>query len=238
MKSKKGKYDTNPLDEDVATRAIEDWGAGRSGGETAEVKGATTDVGHTSNEGARQNVEAEMPTRRLPDQMEGSYPSVFIPPTYQTPPAFPPPLQTYQPPPVPYQPAAYLAQPFDQPPGDRQVAGIGLPQKWATILPYAPFHIGAVAAVIELFLIPRSEGRARFHAAQGLALQLAILAIGVLFSIVGMLSNSSLGSKLFSVAATIFLVISMIRVWRGEAHHIAPLTEPAKWLEEHIKPRK
>jgi len=40
------------------------------------------------------------------------------------------------------------------------------------------------------------------------------------------------------VAATIFLIISMVRVWRGEVHHIAALTEPAKWLDEHIKPRK
>ena len=236
MKSKKSKYDTNPLDEDVATRASDDWGAVRLGGQTEEVKGATRDVGRTANEAARQNVESEEPTRRLQDQMEGSYPSVFIPPT-SPPPTYPAP-QTYQPPPIPYQPAAYMAHPLAQPPGDRQVTGLGLPEKWTTILPYAPFYIGAVAAVLELFLIPRSEGRARFHAAQGLALQLAILGIGVLFSIVAILSDSSLGSKLFSLAATVFLIISMIRVWRGEAHHIAPLTEPAKWLEEHIKPRK
>src|SRR6185295_13963387 len=237
MKSKKSKYDTNPLDEDVAQRADDDWGAVHLGPQTEEVKGATRDVGRTANEAARQNVESEEPTRRLQDQTEGSYPSVFIPPTHATPPTYPAP-QTYQPPPIPYQPAAYMAHPLAQPPGERHVAGLGLPEKWTTILPYAPFHIGAVAAVIELFLIPRSEGRARFHAAQGLALQLAILAVGVLFSIVGLLTDSRIGSGLFSVAATIFLIISMVRVWRGEVHHIAALTEPAKWLDEHIKPRK
>jgi uncharacterized membrane protein len=238
MKPKKSKYDTNPLDEDVAQRADDDWGAVHLGPQTEEVKGATRDVGRTANEAARQNVESEEPTRRLQDQMEGSYPSVFIPPTYQPPPPVHPAPQIYQPPPIPYQPAAYAPNAFMTPPGDRNVAGLGLQEKWTTILPYAPFHIGAVAAVIELFLIPRSEGRARFHAAQGLALQLAILVVGVLFSIVGMLTDSRIGSGLVSVAATIFLIISMVRVWRGEVHHIAALTEPAKWLDEHIKPRK
>jgi uncharacterized membrane protein len=232
MKPKKSKYDTNPLDEDVVKRADDDWGATHSRPQTEEVKGATHDIGRTANEAARQHVESEVPTRKLQDQMEGSYPSVFIPPTFQTPP-------TYQPPPVPYQPDAYAPRPFfPQKPGERPVPGLGMPEKWTTILPYLPFHIGAVAAVIELFIIPRSEGRARFHAAQGLALHLAILVIGFLFSMVTLFTGSSIGSRLFSIAAFVFLVISMIRVWRGDAHHIAPLTEPAKWLDEHIKPRK
>jgi hypothetical protein len=29
----------------------------------------------------------------------------------------------------------------------------------------------------------------------------------------------------------------MIRVWKGEPHQIAPLTEPAKWFNDHIEPR-
>lgn len=239
MKPKKSKYDTNPLDGDVAQRADEDWGTARTGAPTEEVRGATRDVGRTANEAARRYVAAEEPTRKLEDPLAGSYPSVFIPPAHQHPPTYQN-APTYQPPPVQYQPApvAFVPRPLVQKPGDRQVPGIGLPEKWVGLLPYLPFHIGAVAAVIELFLIPRSEGRARFHAAQGLALQLAILAIGFLFGLVSMFTNSSIGSTLFSLAATVFLIISMVRVWKGEAHHIAPLTEPAKWLDEHIKPRK
>jgi hypothetical protein len=42
---------------------------------------------------------------------------------------------------------------------------------------------------------------------------------------------------LFKTAATVFLLISMIRVWRGEPHRIAPLTEPAQWFNQHIEPR-
>jgi hypothetical protein len=30
----------------------------------------------------------------------------------------------------------------------------------------------------------------------------------------------------------------MIRVWKGKPHHIAPLDELTKWLDEKIKPRK
>jgi uncharacterized membrane protein len=141
---------------------------------------------------------------------------------------------------VPYQPAqnVYAPPPVAQKPGERTVSGIGLPEKWALILPYCPFYLGAVAAVVELFLIPRNEVRARFHAAQGLALHLAIILIGFLFSGLRLVTDSSVGSNLFSLAAFVFLVISMIRVWRGEPHHIGPLSEAANWLDDRIKPRQ
>ena len=238
MKTKKSKYDTNPLEQDVVKRAEDDWGAVPSGSPTEEVRGATRDIGRTANEAARQFSHSEEPTRKLQDQTDGSYPSVFIPPVLQTPPTYQPPPVPYQAPQVPYQPAVYARGPLAPPSGDRPVRGLGLPEKWATLLPYIPFYIGAVAAAVELFVLPRTEGRARFHAAQGLALQLAIMAIGVLFGLVSIFTNSSVGSNLFKVASTIFLIISMVRVWQGKPHHIAPLTEPAKWLDEHIKPRK
>ena len=239
MKTKKSKYDTNPLEGDVGRRADENWGAPPSGAPTEEVKGgATRDIGRTTNEAARLNIDAEVPTRMLEDTLAGSYPSVFIPPTPKNPAIYQP-QPTYQPP-APYQPSrgVYVQPPVAQKPGERSVQGLGLPEKWATMLPYAPFHIGAVAAVIELFLIPRTETKARFHAAQGLALQIGMLAVGALFSIVSTLTDSSIGSSLFSAASLVFLIISMVRVWRGQPHHIAPLTEPAAWLNDHIKPRK
>ena len=106
------------------------------------------------------------------------------------------------------------------------------------ILPYVPFYVGAVAGIIELFLVPRSEIRTRFHAAQGLALQLTILIIGLLFNIIGNLTGSGFARTMFGLASFIFLVISIIRVWKGEEHHIAPLDEATKWLNERIEPRK
>lgn len=102
------------------------------------------------------------------------------------------------------------------------------------MLPYAP-AIGLVASLIELFLVPKTEPKVRFHASQALALHLAILVVQTLFSVVGAITDSSAGGSLFRAASVIFLIISMIRVWKGEPHYIAPLAEPAKWLEEKIK---
>jgi uncharacterized membrane protein len=105
------------------------------------------------------------------------------------------------------------------------------------ILPYAPFYIGVVVSLLELFLVPKKEMRVRFHASQGIALHIAILVVQTVFGIVGAITGTSVGGTLFKLAATVFLVISMIRVWKGQAHHIAPIAEPAQWFNEHIEPR-
>ena len=96
--------------------------------------------------------------------------------------------------------------------------------------------IGLVAGILELAMVPREETRTRFHAAQGLALQLAIVAVSVLFKFVTLASGSGFGAMLFGTAATIFLIVSMVRVWQGKPHHVAPLEEPARWLGEKIAP--
>lgn len=228
MEVKRSKYDTNPLDPDVARRAEEAWSEDENSPETGEVKGATTRVGPAdANETARRNVYSEAPTRTLDSKppLDSSYPSVFVPPTYA------PPANVYQPPQVPYRP------PVSQP-SARNVAGLGLPEKWAIILPYAPFYVGVVASIIELLLVPRKEVRVRAHAAQGMALQAAIIVINLLFGAVAAITGSNVGGTLFGIAAFVFLFISMIRVWKGETHRIAPLAEPAEWLNKHINPRQ
>ena len=105
------------------------------------------------------------------------------------------------------------------------------------MLPYAPW-IGIVASLVELFLASRREVRVRFHASQALALHIAILLISTVLGVVGAVSGSDFGKLIFQTAATVFLIISMIRVNRGEPHRIAPLAEPAQWFNEHIEPRK
>jgi uncharacterized membrane protein len=70
-----------------------------------------------------------------------------------------------------------------------------------------------------------------------LSLHIAILILSTLLKTIGSITGSHFGELLFSTAATIFLVISMFRVWRGEAHRIPPLAEPSKWFNEHIEPR-
>ncbi len=221
MEPKKGKYDTNPLDPDFVKNAEKAWGEGGSRSTTQPVQGATREVGSAPDD-ARANPYSEAPTRRYDKaSLEASYPSVFVPPTYS--------------PPAPYQAVPLAAPPTTQKPGSRTVAGIGLPEKWAMVLPYTPFYIGVVVSILELFLIPRSEAKARFHAAQGLALHVAILVLQTAFGVLSAITNSNAGSNVFKLAAFIFLLISMIRVAKGKPHHIGVLAEPAKWFNDHIE---
>jgi uncharacterized membrane protein len=245
MSDKRSKYDTDPLDPDFV-RQTEEFGRGAGARETAR----------TPNEQARLNPDADAPTRRIDDSLAQPYPSIFVPPV-QTPP-------TYQQP--PYQQPAYQEPPYRQPtyqqstaanlgrtapmagaphapqrpapPTSRPVAGLGIPENIAVVLPYVPFYIGVVGAIIELLLVPRAETRVRFHAAQGLALQLAMLAISLVLGFIGGLAGSRMGGTLFWFASFAFLIVSIIRVWKGETHHLAPLDEATSWLYERIEPRK
>jgi len=230
MHPKRSKYDTNPLDAEVAERAEEVWGQGEGGPSTEEFQGATSRVGPAGTDSPRSNIYSEAPTRRIdaPPSLDSSYPSVFVPPT-----------PTYSPPPAPYQPPVSQFQvPAAQKPTSRNVEGLGLPEKWAIVMPYAPFYVGVVASIIELILVPRKEVRVRAHAAQGLALHMAIIAIVMLFGGLALITGSSVGGSLFKLAAFIFLIISMVRVWKGATHRIAPLAELAAWLNKHSDPRK
>jgi uncharacterized membrane protein len=237
MDPKRSKYDTNPLDRDVADRATESFGS-ETGGVSDRV---TRTVGGAASQPARLDPESEAPTRRIDDGLAGSYPSVFIKPppqqstTYEPPRV--PPANIYQPPPGP-PPGIYQRPPLPVAPQSHTVSGLGVSEKWANLFPYIPGHIGAVAAVIELLLVPRSESRTRFHAAQGLALQIAILIVSVVLGVLTAITDNSVGSGLFRAASTVFLIVSMVRVFKGKAHHIAPLDDATRWLEEKIKPRK
>jgi uncharacterized membrane protein len=230
MPEKRSKYDTDPLDPDFVRR-------------TEEMMGRTNGVEQPDETvPLRRDPATEEQTRRFDEQMTDSYPSIFVPPTYQPParqpftsfgpgpqqpraPGLPPPGPS-----SPYQPSAR--------PSSRPVTRLGIPERWANVLPYAPFYIGLVAAIIELLVVPRNETRTRFHAAQGLALQLAIIAGTILFQVVGAITGSGFGGFLFRLAQFIFLVISMIRVWQGKPHHVAPLDDATRWVNERISPMK
>lgn len=237
MQPKHGKYDTNPLEDDFAQRADEVWG--RNTGQTVDPatqdvsNAATREIGRTANEAARNDPDTEAATRRIDD----SYPSVFVSPnprqqTYQPP--RPPRAHIYQPPPVPppniYQPPSIPMQS----PDTRKVTGLNIAEKWANALPYFPFYIGLVASIIELLLVPRSEGRTRFHAAQGFSLQVAILLISGAFGVLRSITGSGVGSGLFKVAAFVFLIVSIIRVLKDKPHHISMLDDATKWVNEKI----
>ncbi len=228
METKKSKYDTNPLDPDVERKAEDVWGD--LGGVTQHVGGTTQQVSNEppqphNVEDARKNVYSEAPTRRYDNPpLEAPYPSVFVPPTYA-------------PPPAPYQSRQDIYQAPATAPSSRPIPGIGISEKWASMLPYAPFSIGLVVSLLELFLVPRREGKVRYHASQGVALHIAILIVQTIFAVISTLTGSTLGGTLFKVAAFAFLIISMIRVGKGEPHQITPLAEPAQWFNKHIEPR-
>jgi uncharacterized membrane protein len=230
MPEKRSKYDTDPLDPDFVRR-------------TEEMRGQTADV-EQSDETVplRPRPASEEKTRRFDEQPPDSYPSVFVPPAYQPPRQQPytsfgpgqPPAPTTPPAPGPSSPYNPYAPGDFARPSSRPVTRLGLPENVANVAPYLPFYIGLVVSIAELLIVPRTETRTRFHAAQGLALQLAIIAGSLLFKIVALIAGNGIGGLLFSLAAFIFLVVSCVRVWQGKPHHIAPLDEATRWLNEHV----
>jgi len=226
MESNKNKYDTNPLDPDVERKSSESWGDEGSGVRTQPVKGPTQKVGGAQEESSRKNVYSEAPTRRYDGApLEAPYPSVFVPPTYA-----PPAKQQYTG--SPYQPPMYSNSPA------HPVAGFGIPERWATMLAYTPSYIGLVVSLLELFLVPRKEVKVRFHASQAIALHIAILIVQTIFTAIHAITGSSIGGTLFGILSFAFLIISMIKVWRGGTNRIEPVAEAAQWFNQHIEPRK
>jgi len=244
MKPKRGKYDTNPLDEQVAHRADESFASNRSGAATEDISGSTNPITHSAPQPSRGPSESEAPTRRMDDKVT-SYPSVFVPPPPRTSTAYEAPRGTpsdiYLPPPAPgniYQPPPV---PLFTKPGLRNVQGLGIPERWATVLPYLPFSswLGVIISLIELFLAPRTETRVRFHASQALVLQIAISAVTTLLTFIGLITNSKFtGATLLGIAGFVFLWVAVAKVWKGKPFVITAVEEPRAWLDEKIKPRK
>ncbi|HYE13394.1 MAG TPA: hypothetical protein VD968_03015, partial [Pyrinomonadaceae bacterium] len=200
MTEKKSKYDTDPLDPDFVRR-------------TEPLMGGTGGVGagEETTPLPRRDPALEEPTRRFGEELSDSYPSVFVPPTYQPPRAPQPqpfttfgagphqPPATTAPPPgpsSPYNPAGAYGYQQQPGPSSRPVEKLGIPENIANVLPYLPFWIGLVAAVVELIIVPRTETRTRFHAAQGLAVQLAITAGSIAFDLIGGVTGRNFGGTI------------------------------------------
>lgn len=118
----------------------------------------------------------------------------------------------------------------------RKVDKIGLPEKFMIVLPYLPFWIGLIAGLIELLIVPKSEQKVRFHAAQGLAAHVAILIISAILSGIGNVSGvARAGNGIFTVATTIMLIIFAVKAWKGKPVHIEAVDDLTSWLEEKIQ---
>lgn len=125
-------------------------------------------------------------------------------------------------------------------PIDRKVAKIGLPENVLIALPYIPFFVGLIAGIVELLIVPKSESKVRFHAAQGLAAHIGIL---IVMTILGMVGNipglglADVGSLIFKIVTTIMLLIFTIKAFQGKPIHIESVDSLTEWLEEKIKPQ-
>jgi len=135
--------------------------------------------------------------------------------------------------PSPYQPPHPIYAQNDR---TRKVAKIGLPENILTMLPYVPFHVGLIAGIIELFIVPKSEAKVRFHAAQGVAAHLAIIVISWILHSIGGLTGMEFGNTIFGIAATVMLIIFAIKAFQGKPIHIEAVDDLTNWLEDKIKP--
>lgn len=120
-----------------------------------------------------------------------------------------------------------------------KVSKIGLPENILTALPYIPFYVGLIAGIVVLLLVPKSEAKARFHAAQGLAAHIGILIASAILSGIGNVTDlADVASVIFTVVTTVMLIIFAIKAFQGKPIHIESVDSLTEWLEEKIKPQK
>lgn len=138
--------------------------------------------------------------------------------------------------PANYQTARLYAPPTEN--ISRKVEKIGLPENILTALPYVPFTIGLIAGLIILFLVPKSESKVRFHAAQGLAAHIAILIVSTILSGVdNFIRFADTANRIFWLVTTIMLIIFAVKAWKGKPVHIESVEDLTNWLEDIIKPK-
>lgn len=205
----KKKFDTNPLDPEFPQRVTEAQKA-----ETApQVEAKTRNFAPYS--------VTEEPTQRYDNPN-------FVPP-------YTPPFDGQNVPQA-YQTARFADMNRSN---NHKVEKIGLPENIVTAIPYIPFWIGLIAGLIILFLVPKSEPKVRFHAAQGLAAHLAIFIIAAILSGIGSVTNiGNAGGTIFGIVTTIMLIIFAIKAWQGKPVHIESVDDLTEWLDDKIQPKK
>ena len=204
------KYDTNPLDPDFPAKAKA----------AADAESATQTLGYTgaSTQQFPQTAPTEEQTRRFAAAgapYGNPYNGQNIPAAYQK---------------------ASVAD--TERARTRKVAKVGLPENIVVALPYFPWYLGLIAGIVLLALLPKSEAKARFHAAQGLAAHIGILIISSLLGLVAQVTNvASIGNMVFLLVTTILMVIFAVKAWRGHPVHIESIDGLTNWLDEKIDPK-
>ncbi|HEY2847651.1 MAG TPA: hypothetical protein VGI80_07520 [Pyrinomonadaceae bacterium] len=208
------KYDTNPLDPDFPEKV-----RAESEGQPTRV---LSETGAAETSHFPQAAQTEEQTIRLSAGHQ----------QYAPPP--PPPYYQQQPYTGQYVPGVYQPKGFAAPPV-RKVEPLGLPENIVTALPYIPWYIGLIAGAVILVLTPRSETKARFHAAQGLAAHVGILIVTTALAMIGMVSSGArFGGFAFSIAMSVMLIVWAIKAWKGRPVHIQMIEGLTNWLEEKI----
>lgn len=208
------KFDTNPLDPEFPEKAR---AASQTAGQGNSYTAPQSSPYGTAEFPTRPPSVTEEETRRLEDAQFNAY-------------AF----QGGQPP-VMYQQAAMADM---NRASDRKVGKTGVAEKWLIGLPYLPFWIGFVAGLILLLVIPKEENKVRFHAAQGFAAQIAIFIVSAILGIVGGITDSSFGGRIFWAATTIMMIVFAIKAWKGKPVHIEIIDDLTNWFEDKIGPVK
>jgi uncharacterized membrane protein len=211
------KYDTNPLDPDFPEKAR----AAAAAGEEIETQTLPYKGGKT---------------RRFPEVAgTGEQTRKFAPDdvsAYSAP--YSPPFNGH------YVPANYQHYGFADmgQSSSRKVEKIGLPENILTAAPYIPWFFGLVAGLLLLLLVPKSETKVRFHAAQGLAAHVAIWLVSAILGGAGeVVGFAGAASTIFTIVTSVMLVILAIKAWRGKPVHIESVDVLTNWLEEKISPR-
>ena len=205
----KKKFDTNPLDPDFPKKvAFEP--------QTQETQTLSQNGAAETNQFETATLTEEQDTRKFDEanfnQYQAPYNGQNVPGPYQPPHAF-------------YPPGSH----------NRKIAKTGLPENVLTTLPYIPY-IGWIPGVIELFIVPKSEAKVRFHAAQGLAAHVAIIVISAVLHSIGSLTGAEFGNTLFHWVTNIMLIIFAVKAFQGKPIHIEAVDDLTNWLEDKIKP--
>ncbi|MFL6374387.1 MAG: hypothetical protein ACJ73D_06965 [Pyrinomonadaceae bacterium] len=208
------KYDTNPLDPDFPEKV------------RRENEGTPTQVLSEAGPAETRHFPPSAPTEDQTVRLPGGSQSYAPPPP-------PPPYQ--QPYTGQYVPAMYGSQRFGAQ-VERKVPPFGVSENVVTAAPYIPWYIGLIAGVIILYMSSRSETKARFHAAQGVAAHIVILLISAMLGAIGAVSGAArAGSLAFGIAMSIMLIVWAIKAWKGKPVHIQALDPLTNWLEDKIR---
>jgi uncharacterized membrane protein len=207
----KKKFDTNPLDPDFPQKVA-------SEAQPQETQTLPQNGAADTNQFVTPVVTEEQTTRKFDEANFNQYQMPY----------------DGQNVPSPYQPPQPL---YAQQERNRKVAKIGLPENILTALPYIPFFIGLVAGLLELFFVPKSEAKVRFHAAQGVAAHIAILVIAAVLGGIGNITDlADVGNAIFKIVTTVMLIIFAIKAYQGKPIHIESVDDLTNWLEDKIKP--